>query len=167
MLNPNWILKYVSEFSPSCYSFIHRIWIGQSGDKCKTTGSNLARSRGVEKRKQSRGSRETRVRSGKSGSREKKHWGDWRVKGQLLKWVLTNTTAGTQHGVWTKSSQSLGKKFGNRHKIIATITEVEVLLRISEWLACFLCKLRLDSKCGLAWAVARGKVVCLSRGRQR
>lgn len=59
---------------------IHRIWIGQSGDKCKTTGSNLARSRGVEKRKQSRGSRETRAQVWKV--REQREETLRRLKGQ-------------------------------------------------------------------------------------
>lgn len=83
-------------------------------------------SRGTEKRKQSKGFRETRAQVWKVTEQREQTWRNLKRQGHPLHWMLNNMIAGTQDKVYTKRSQSLGKNLRNRHKITSTIIEVEI-----------------------------------------
>lgn len=53
-------------------------------------------------------------------------WRNLKSQSHPPNWMLNSMTAGTQDKVFTKRSQSLGKKLRNRHKITPTIIKVEV-----------------------------------------
>lgn len=81
-------------------------------------------SRGIEKRKRSKGFREARAQVWKVTEQREQTRRNLKSQSHPLHWMLNNTTAGTQDKVCTKRSQSLGKNLRNGHKI--TIIEVEV-----------------------------------------